>query len=348
MKKITGQQIKESFPALVLDILGDPERSFSLISPVENIANESLVFILRDRFIEPIKNSPASLVLAPMKFKDLLKSIPKHQTWLLSPNPELAMALAKTKYFQSTPYRAGNVGIHPRSVVDPTAQIDESATVSAGAVIGAHVKIGPHSFIGANSVIEAHVSIGKRTTIHPLVTVGHSCIIGDHCEVMPGACIGSEGYGYAHDEQGNHIRIPHTGKVILHNDVHVGSCTTIDRGSLDDTIVGSGTKIDNLCHLAHNTIIGKNGLITAHFGAAGSSTMGDNFIAGGRSSLGGHLKITDNVQLAGNSGVTGNIDKPGQYGGYPLQPIKDYLKTNAAMFHLNEMRKQLKELLKKS
>jgi UDP-3-O-[3-hydroxymyristoyl] glucosamine N-acyltransferase len=346
MKKITGQQIKESFPALVLDIIGDPSRSFSVISPIESIAPESLVFTLKERFFEEIKKSPATVVLAPAKFKELMKNLPAHQTWLLSSNPELAMAMAKAKFFQSTPYRAAYMGIHPSAHIDESAKIDASATICAGAVIGARVSVGAHCYVGPNAVIEADVEIGKHTTIHPLVAIGHSCIIGEHCEIMPSACVGSEGYGYAHDEMGNHIRIPHTGRVILHDRVHVGSNTAIDRGSLADTIIGEGTKIDNLCHLAHNTILGKNCLITAHFGAAGSCTVGDNFIAGGRASLGGHLSIVSNVQLAGNSGVTGNIEKSGQYGGYPLQPLKEFLKTKAAMLHLPEMRRQIRQLLK--
>lgn len=344
--QVTAQQLQEHFPKLISEIIGDAKAYFSLMSPTEDIAPGSLVYVLKDKLIENIKKSPATLVLAPVKFKDLLKDLPAGQTWLLSPNPELAMAFVKKQFVQPTPYKAVISGVHPHAVVDSSAELGKNVTIASGAVIGARVQLADDVFIGANSIIEADTVIGKGSTIHPLVFIGHSTQIGERCEVKPQATIAGEGYGYAHDEKGNHYRIPHSGRVILHNDVHVGSSTCIDRGSLGDTIIGEGTKIDNQCHLAHNTVTGKNCLITAQFGAAGSCTVGDNFISGGKASLGGHITIANNVQIAGMSGVTGSIEEAGAYGGYPLQPLSDFLKTKAAVLHLTEMRKQLKQLLK--
>lgn len=346
MSKITAQSLKELLPQLVTEILGDPQRSFEGLSALEKVKSGSLVYIQKDRQIDIAKASAATVILAKASLKNLLKDLPPHQTWVLSPNPELAMAYAKGHFVQATPYRAKNDGIHKTAQIDPSAQVDSSASIGPNVVIGPRVRIGANTFIGANSVIEADVSIDSHTTIHPLVYIGHSCVIGQRCEIKSNSTIGSEGYGYAHDEKGHHYRIPHSGKVVLQNDVHVGANTCIDRGSLEDSVIGSGTKIDNQCHLAHNTVIGKNGLVTAQFGAAGSCTIGDNFITGGKSALGGHLEITDNVHIAGLSGVVNDIKEPGQYGGYPIQPLQDFLKTKAALLHLSELRKQVQKLLK--
>jgi UDP-3-O-[3-hydroxymyristoyl] glucosamine N-acyltransferase len=346
MQKITCQQIKDQFPEFFPSVTGPLTNAISRISALENIQPESLIFILHERFMDQALKSPASLVLAPLNLQTKVNP-PPHQTWLFSRNPELGMNKIKIHYFMKTPYRTPfSIKIHPSAIIDKTASLDPSVVVGPGAYIGANVKIGAHSFVGTNSVVEENVTIGENTTLHPLSYIGHSCIIGNRCEVLPQACIGSEGYGYAHDEKGNHYRIPHSGKVILHDDVHVGAATCIDRGTIEDSIIGQGTKIDNQCHLAHNSIIGKNGLITAQFGMAGSTTIGDNFITGGKTSVTGHISIANNVGIAGMSGVTKSIEEPGQYGGFPLQKMQDYLKTKAAMANLSEMRKQLSALIK--
>lgn len=339
----TASQIQKEFPQLVTEVRGNAQQGFQNISPLENIAKDSLVYVLKDRSIADVKKSAATVILVSPKLKDFLQDLPAHQTWILSPNPELLMAFVKNKFLQNTPYRPEGTGHHPTCIIDESANVSPTATIGPHVVIGPRVQIGAQAFVGANTVIEADASIGKHSTIHPLVYIGHSCHVGERCEIKSNSTIGAEGYGYAHDEKGNHYRIPHSGRVILHDDVHVGSNTAIDRGSIGDTVIGQGTKIDNQVHLAHNTIVGKNCLITAQFGAAGSCTIGNNFISGGKVALGGHLKITDNVQIAGMSGVTGNVDEPGQYGGYPLQPLKDFLKTKAAMLHLPEIRKQFSQ-----
>jgi len=315
-------------------------------APLENAPAGSFVYVLSERQAAPALASQASLVVAPAKLQGQVKP-PAQQTWFFSRNPELTMAMIKNHFFGQTPYRAPQTEkIHPRAFVDSSAELHASVIVGPGAAIGARVKIGANSFVGANAVIEPGTVIGENSTIHPLAYIGAHCVIGNRCEVQPQACVGAEGYGYAHDEKGNHYRIAHTGRVVLEDDVHIGAATCIDRGTIGDSVIGRGTKIDNLVHLAHNSVVGKNGLLTAQFAMAGSSKIGDNFISGGRASVTGHVTITDGVQIAGLAGVTNDIDKPGQYGGYPLESLQDFLKTKAALVNLKEMRKQLRELLK--
>lgn len=347
MQKVTARQIKDQFADIFKTATGSLDQSVSAVSSIENAQMGTLIFIAHEKFLEKALQSQASLVLAPQNFHE--KVTPStHQSWFFCRNPELAMALVKKQFFRDTPYRADQTeNIHAKAHVDSSAKIHKSALVAAGAFIGSNVTIGANSYIGANSVIEANVTIGENTTIHPTAYIGHSCVIGNRCEVMPQACVGSEGYGYAHDEKGNHFRIPHTGRVILHDDVHVGAGSCIDRGTIEDSIIGQGTKIDNLCHLAHNSVIGKNCLITAQFGMAGSSKIGDNFVCGGKTAVTGHIEIANNVHVAGMSGVTKSIEEPGQYGGFPLQKLQDYLKTKAALAALPELRKQISALIKK-
>ncbi len=345
MNLISAEKILKAFPQYIHEIHGPHHAQFRQISALENIEAQSLVFVTSEKHLPSVVASKATVILVPAKFKKENLSIEK--TWLLSAQPELAMRYIKNEFFLQTPYRSQMVqAVHPSAQIDTSAILDETVEVGPGAVISSGVEIGPRSYVGANSVIEKNVKIGSDTTIHPLVYIGHSCVIGNFCEIMPQTTIGSEGYGYAHDEKGQHHRIPHSGRVILHDQVHIGASCSIDRGTIEDTIIGQGTKIDNQCHLAHNSVVGKNCLITAQFGMAGSSTIGNNFISGGKASVTGHVSITNNVQISGMSGVTKNIEEPGQYGGFPLQPLRDYLKTKAAMIHLHELRKQLQSFIK--
>jgi UDP-3-O-[3-hydroxymyristoyl] glucosamine N-acyltransferase len=229
----------------------------------------------------------------------------------------------------------------------PSAQVDPSAAIGPYAVIGPDVVIGRHTTIGAHSIVEQGSSIGDETVIHPSVYIGHSVQIGNRCEIYPNTTIGKEGYGYAHDQKGNHYKIPHQGGVVLEDDVHIGANCAIDRGTFGETRIEFGTKIDNQCHIGHNCKIGRNGLLTAHLAMAGSSEVGDNFICGGKTAITGHIKITNNVQLAALSGVGKNIDQPGQYGGNPLLPLQEFIKTKVALTHLTEMRKQVNRLMQK-
>lgn len=344
MNLISVEKILLAFPQLIQGIVGSPNVQFSSVSSLENIQKDSLVFLLNEKNLTTVLNSPASVVIVPLNFKK--ESLPHEKTWLLSPNPELAMRFIKNEFVQKTPYRSNPTNtLSPTAQIDSRAKINSTAVVCSGAVIGPNVEIGSNVFIGANSVIEEGAVIGEDSTIHPLVYIGHSTIIGRRCEVKPNTTIASEGYGYAHDEKWNHYRIPHTGRVVLHDDVHIGANCAIDRGTIEDTIIGSGTRIDNQCHLAHNSVIGKNGLVTAQFGMAGSSTIGNNFVSGGKASVTGHVKIADNVQISGMSGVTKNIEKSGQYGGFPLQPLRDYLRTKAALVQIHDLRQRLEKFL---
>ena len=192
----------------------------------------------------------------------------------------------------------------------------------------------------------ASARMGARTTLHPHVFVGSGCIVGEDCEIHPHTTIGSDGFGYAVGPSGRPQKIPHLGIVTIGDAVEIGGNCSIDRGTLASTYIRAGAKIDNICHIAHNCDLGEDGFYTAGFMMAGSTTIGKRFMTGGNSVVSAHLTIADNVVLAGRSTVTNNITESGQYGGYPLQPLKDALKTLVSLGQLNDIRRNLNRVMK--
>ena len=191
-------------------------------------------------------------------------------------------------------------------------------------LIGKNVKIGKNTFIGSNSIVESNVEIGKDCLIGSLVIIKNS-IISDNVFIQDGSKIGVKGFGFIPSSKKN-IRTPHVGKVILKNGVEIGANCTIDRGSLNNTIVGENTFLDNQVHVAHNVKIGKNCMIAGMVGFAGSSTLGDNVVIGGQAGISGHLTIGNNVKIGGGSGVINNISDNSQVIGYPAIPLRDFAK----------------------
>tara|TARA_B100000029_G_scaffold356201_1_gene349037 strand:+ start:544 stop:1542 length:999 start_codon:yes stop_codon:yes gene_type:complete len=193
-----------------------------------------------------------------------------------------------------------------------------------GVLIGENVLIGKNSNIGSYSIIESNVNIGKNCVIGSFVTIRNS-IIFDHVNIQDGSKIGLKGFGFIPNNTKN-VRTPHIGKVILEEGVEIGANSTIDRGSVIDTIIGKNTFIDNQVHIAHNVQIGKNCMIAGQVGFAGSAIIGDNVLIGGQAGISGHLKIGNNVKIGGGSGVISDIPNNSQVMGYPAVPLKEFVK----------------------
>ncbi len=236
--------------------------------------------------------------------------------------------------------------VHPLASVHPTAKIGKNVSISAFSVINEDVSIGDSSIIGSHCILESGSRIGTNSLLHGFVFVGARCTIGDNCEIHPHTTIGSDGFGFLPTSQ-QPRKIPQLGNVEIGNHVEIGAGCTIDRATLTSTKIGHGTKMDNLVHIGHNCEMGANGLIAAGFMVAGSSKIGDHFMTGGNSVVTSHVTLTNHVNLAGRSTVTKDILQSGQYGGYPLQPVKEALKTLASLTHLTNMRRQISRILKK-
>ena len=329
------------------ETLGDLDKTIHSVTSYDLAKPDTAVFLATPKTISRGIDCDAGVLVLPRKARALAESKRGNRTVLLATNVELAMASVISHFFLKTPYTNRSVqGIHPTAIVSENAKIGAGARVGPNTFIGANVIIGGNVYIGANAVIEDEAEIGSDTVIHPQVFIGHSTLIGQRCEIHPQTVIGKEGFGYAHDELGNHYKIPHQGRVVLEDDVHVGSSVTIDRATFGETRIEAGVKTDNQIHIGHNCRIGKNSLLIAGYLMAGSSRVGANFLAGGKAVVTGHINICDNVQLSALSAAGKDITKPGAYGGVPLMPLREHIKMKAAMMHLAEMRKQVKRLLK--
>lgn len=344
---VSCAELLKKFPQLFPQVIGDAERQFSSVEAPGTSNPNAAVFLSNPKALKAGLQSAARVVIVGRKLLAEAEKMAEGRTVLVSPNPELAMAMTIHTYFLATPFTSRTLsGIHPTAVISPDATLEPDVRVGPHAVIGAGAKIAAGVTIGANAVIEDNATVGESTVIHPLAYVGHSTIIGKRCEIHPHATVGKEGYGYAHDEKGNHYRIPHQGRVVLEDDVHIGAACTIDRATFGETRIQFGSKFDNRVHIAHNCNVGRNSLITAGFLMAGSSKVGANFITGGNSVVSGHLEICDNVQLSGVSAVTKAITKPGGYGGNPLLPLQAHLKMKSSLAQILKMRKQLSLVMK--
>jgi UDP-3-O-[3-hydroxymyristoyl] glucosamine N-acyltransferase len=219
----------------------------------------------------------------------------------------------------------GNDGIAPSAIIDPTARLEDGVVVDPLAVIGPEVEIGAGTVIGSAAVIGPGVKIGRDCNVgaHCAIQVA---LIGNNVLIHPGCSIGQDGYGFVFFGPEGHLKVPQTGRVVIQNDVEIGAGTTIDRGSLRDTVIGEGTKIDNQVQIGHNVTIGRHCLLAAQIGLAGSLTIGDNVSIGARAGLNNHITIGDGAQIAATSGVMDDIPANQRWGGHIARPVKQWFR----------------------
>ncbi len=355
---VTIQNISEALGSLVTSTHFAPEKKDSggeslIISSVnspDSAGPEQVAFVTQQKYFEKALQGSASVLCFPENTREVISKRltgPAFRPHFFSKEPELAMRETIQKFFQTTPYinRDFTALVHPTAIIHPEAVISSTTRIGPYAVIARGVDIGHDSVIGAHTVVEAGSKIGARTVLHPHVYIGPTCDIGDDCEINPFTVVGKEGFGYAHDSKGNHYRIPHTGRVIIGNRVHIGGNVNVDRGTFSDTRIDSGAILDNRIQISHNVVIGANSIITAGFNVAGSTKIGKNFVSGGNASVTGHIEICDGVQLAGVSVVRKSITTPGAYGGNPLMPMRDYMRMSSALSKLPSLLKKFRKLL---
>lgn len=341
------------YPELLkLHLSHDPNLDLQSVAPEDNPTKDSLVFISKPHFVPIASKNRAGAIVVPDSHKEMVPSSLDINV-LTSPNPRVAMAILTTEVFglqklkkQFEDFSESDLNTH--SFIHPTAHVHPSAKISANCFIGPNVTIEKNALIGAGTTVESDSFIGEEVQAIGQVYIGQGTKIEKGCVLHPHSAIGVEGFGYGTDPKtGEHHPINHQGFVILRENVHVGAGTKIDRGTFGFTEIGKHTKIDNLCHIAHNCKIGQSCLITAGFKVAGSTEIGNFLITGGNVTVTGHIKICDNVNLAGLAVVHKSIEKPGAYFGYPLKPLKEGLKNNAAYGSLYQMKKDLVKVLKK-
>lgn len=240
------------------------------------------------------------------------------------------------------------VGIEEPSFVGDNVEIGEGVYRGAFSYIGKNVKIGQNVKIYPHVYIGDGVQIGDNCVFHPGVKVYHGCIVGDNCEIHANSVIGSDGFGFAPQQDGTYKNIPQLGNVILKDNVNVGANTTVDRATMGSTIIENGAKIDNLVQIAHNVVIGENTVVASQSGISGSTEIGKNCILAGKAGIVGHLKIADNTTVGANTGVSKSIKSPGTTVlGYMGMDPKDFLKSYSLFKKLPELQNKLQELEKK-
>lgn len=342
---IHSEKLEKIRPDLLERWRGQGSQEITAVHPPEISGKGSLVFASKQEQFDQAFANQASVIVAHNKIS-VPEQVPSGILIYKSSHVGLAMS-AILPQFDSKKERFAPLGkIHPQSFIHPTAKIGREVTVGPFTVIGENAVIGDGALIGSQVTIERNVKIGARTLLHPQCFVGAECELGEDCEIHPHVTIGSDGFGFAQDRDGNHHKLPQLGRVVIGSRVEIGANCAIDRAAFTETRIGDGVKFDNLCHIAHNCTIGPNAAIAGGFFLAGSSKIGRNFMTGGSTVVADHVSITDNVILAGRSSVTNDIEKSGVYGGYPIQPVKDHLKTIASLPHLVSLRKQVSRIAK--
>ena len=346
---VTVTEIMSEFQpkGVLTGCFGGNHISFSRVSAIEFCKPTDLTFMDKKEYLEQVRAKKPAVVVTTAALQPLVSEI-GNIVVLVAPNVALAHALIKQKYADRDFSRSGWHGIHPSAILHETVKVGEGTVIEPRAVIGANTTIGKNSRIMAGVVIENDVVIGDNTIIHPSVVIGYGTRIGNEVEINSGSVLGSEGYGFAQDAKRKSYRIPQTGVVVIEDRVRVGANNCIDRAAYFETRVGAGTKLDNICHIAHNVKIGEDCLLTSMFCIAGSSDVGNRVIASGQTGIIDHIKICDDAILVHRAGVTKDIEKPGVYAGLPLQPIGDYMKNNAVLRSAVDLKKRVTDLEKPS
>ena len=310
----------------------DLNLAITSVGPLDLAGPGALTFLDNPKYAEALAKTRASACLLSPRHEDKL---PAGTVGLIVADPYVAFAKVVAKLYPDAlrPQPVfGASGISPGAFVHPLARLEIGVTVDPGAVIGPHAEIGSGTLIGAQAVIGPNVRIGRDCAVGPHASLSH-CLIGNRVIIHGGVRIGQDGFGFAMSPRG-HLKVPQIGRVIIQDDVEIGANSTIDRGANRDTLIGEGTKIDNLVQIGHNVTIGRHCMIVAQVGISGSTTLGDFVALGGQVGLAGHLQIGTGAQVAAQSGVIGNVPDGGRWGGYPARDKNKWLRTIAGVERL--------------
>lgn len=334
----TSQELLAEFSDMVLSTHGaDAEFDHSACHLSAN--NRSLVF-LQSASDLPIN---AAVIVTTLEVAEQIRA---HSTSFLICVADVRLAQAKMKQ-RFDDYQAVDdewLAVHDSAVVHKSTLLKNGCRVGPNAVIGANCCLGENVVVRANAMIEHGVTIGRDSIVHAGANIGYNSQLGERVTIQAGAVIGSEGFGFAPDADNKYHRVPHTGRVILGDDVHIGANTCIDRGTYNATEIANGVKIDNLVHIAHNVEIGADSLLTAHTVVAGSSKLGKRVLTSGQTGILDHKTIADDVVLVQRCGVTEDITSSGMWAGTPARPFKEYVRTVNLGKKVKQLEQKLKEL----
>lgn len=308
----------------------DETRFFKDVASIDKATSEDISWAFIPAMREALQNTKAGAVIVPEKFLPL---VPEGVIALVSKDAHRSYGLIASAFYPQTV----EAFISDRATIHPSAKLGAGCRVEAGAFIGANVVLGDRCDIRANAVIEEGVQMGNDCIVGATATVSH-CIAGHKVYIYPGAHIGQDGFGFAMSVKGPQ-KVPQLGRVVIGNDVEIGSSTTVDRGAMGDTVIGDGTRIDNLVQVAHNVKLGRCCVIVSQVGIAGSCEFGDFVVAGGQVGFAGHLKIGSGAQIAAQSGLMSDVPAGAVLMGSPAQPRMDYMRQQVALQQLVKKKK---------
>ncbi len=323
-------------------VRGEPGLSLTGMAALNEASSGDVSFLGNEKYHSQFVETQAAAVIVGRGVTDGPESV----ALVAVDNPTLAFSTVVAHFAAIA--RNFSPGVHAAASVDPSASLNaEKVLVHSGAVIMAGASIGDGSEIGPNVVVGADAVIGEDCHLMANVTIRERCVLGDRVIIQPNTVIGSDGYGYEFKD-GKHLKIEQVGIVEIHDDVEVGSNAAIDRARFGKTVIGEGTKIDNLVQIGHNCVIGKHCLIVSQCGISGSTKIGDYVTMAGQSGASGHVTIGDKAVIAGRSGVTTDLEGGQVYSGFPAVPVMEDRKARAMARRLPKLVERLKALEKRS
>jgi UDP-3-O-[3-hydroxymyristoyl] glucosamine N-acyltransferase len=316
----------------------DADAEISGVAPIESAAPGTITFIANPKYAVAARSTRASAIIVDEKF-------PAAGTPLLrTTNPHFAYARAAELFFQAPRYAPG---VHPTAIIDSSARIGARACIGPYVVIDRDVTIGENCTLLPHVVIYRGVTIGDNFFAHAHVSVREFCQIGNNVLLHNGVVVGSDGFGFAKDDQGTWYKVPQAGKVVIEDNVEIQANSCIDRGSMGETRIGRNTKIDNLTQVGHNCMVAENSLLCAQVGLAGSTEIGRNVILAGQVGVAGHCKIGDGAVITAQSGIPGDVSAGSVISGFPGIDNKLWLRSVAVFNRLPELARTVRELAAK-
>lgn len=320
------------------ELRGDGGITVVGVSALDRATSDKLSFLSDSRYVDSLANSSAGIVLITPGLADTPGTVPAR---IVVEKPmESLLGLLPMLY----PARSHLPGIASTARIGVRARLGSRVSIGDYSIIGEDAEIGDDVEIAAHVVVGRGARVGSGSRLYPHVTLYAATELGSRVVLHSGVRVGSDGFGYVF-ANGVHSKIPHVGRCLIGDDVEIGANTTIDRGSIDDTVIGAGTKIDNLVQIGHNVRIGRLCLIMSQVGIAGSARIEDGCVLAGQAGLGGHITVGKGARIAGQSGVFGDVPAGESWSGYPARPHRESLRATGAMFKIAGMIKRLEKLL---
>lgn len=320
-------------------LLGEGETLLTGVGPIDRAGAGSLTFLSSAKYLPEFRESRAAAVLLTQELADEPLGPP---TRIVVDDPYRALRVA---LLVLVPEPVPLPGIHPTAVIGRGASLGPDVAIGPHALLGEGVRLGARSRLGAGVVLEDGVSVGDDTVLDHHVVCYRGTTVGNRVRIKAGAVLGGPGFGYVPSEAG-HLRMPHIGRCIIEDEVEIGSSSCVDRGSVDDTVIGQGTKIDNLVHIAHNVRVGQRCLFMAGVGVAGSVRIGDDAILAGQAGVVHHVTIGTGARVGSQAGVTGDIPEHATVSGFPARAHRDVMRGQAALLRLGAIIRDVEKLVR--